>query len=252
RMGGLGGEQGLEGGEPGWGGPALLLESPPWLLATQQLERVRKTLQALAKGNGSSSDDSSLTVLSRVPLGSPQPWYHALCEIFSTRVIWKKSVILGSSALASTCNLAPHLPHFFSCYLVLVGTKATACLFFFLTAERFGQHAVLLLCTILTGISSLLLLALTQYLLDLIILTSSVVGITASHAITMLSIFFASKVLPPVVRGAGLGLVVGASFMSKAFSPITAIPNSHSFLHHIVFTFFGILTILSIMLLPET
>lgn len=37
-------------------------------------------------------------------------------------------------------------------------------------------------------------------LLDLIVLTLSVVGITTSHAVTMLSIFFASEVLPTVVR----------------------------------------------------
>jgi len=37
-------------------------------------------------------------------------------------------------------------------------------------------------------------------LLDLIVLTLSVVGITASHAVTMLSIFFATEVLPTVVR----------------------------------------------------
>ncbi|KAM4643310.1 LOW QUALITY PROTEIN: putative solute carrier family 22 member 31, partial [Amazona ochrocephala] len=245
-------------------GPALLLESARWLLATQQLERARETLQALAKGNGSGSDNSSCHQESHLGAcwkpclrGSPQPWYHALCKIFSTRVIWENSVILGFVMFISfgichcfTCNLSPCLPHF-SCYFVLVGTKATACLFF-LTAEHFGHHTILLLCTILTGISSLLVLALTQYLLDLIILTSSVVGITASHAITMLSIFFASKVLPTVVRGTRLGLVLGASFMCKALAPITAIPNSHSFLHHVVFTFFGILAILSIMLLPET
>lgn len=45
---------------------------------------------------------------------------------------------------------------------MLVGTEAAACLFICLTAERFGRRAILLLCTILTGISSLLLLALTQ------------------------------------------------------------------------------------------
>lgn len=61
-----------------------------------------------------------------------------------------------------TRNLAPHLPHFFSSYYVVVGTEAAACLFVCLTAERFGRRAVLLLCTVLTGISSLLLLALTQ------------------------------------------------------------------------------------------
>lgn len=61
-----------------------------------------------------------------------------------------------------TRNLVPHLPHFFSSHLALVGTEAAACLFVCLTAERFGRRAILLLCTVLTGISSLLLLALTQ------------------------------------------------------------------------------------------
>ncbi|XP_064375896.1 putative solute carrier family 22 member 31 isoform X3 [Dromaius novaehollandiae] len=192
--------------------------------------------------------------------GSPQPRYHAVCEIFGTRVIWKNGGILGFTAFIGagirhcfTRNLAPHLPQFFYSYFVLVGTEAVACAFVCLTAERFGRRAVLLLCTVLTGISSLLLLALTQYLLDLIVLTLSVVGITASHAVAMLSIFFASEVLPTVVRGAGLGLIVGASFVGKAAAPITAIPNSRGFfLHHVVFASFAILAVLSIMLLPES
>uniref|UniRef100_A0A493TN96 Solute carrier family 22 member 31 n=1 Tax=Anas platyrhynchos platyrhynchos TaxID=8840 RepID=A0A493TN96_ANAPP len=267
-----------------WWCPALLLESPRWLLATQQLERARRTLQALAESSGRGADEqgSLMAELETLAEGSPQPRYHAVCEIFSTRVIWKNSVILGFTAFIGsgirhcfTRNLAPHLPRF-SSYLALVGAEAVACLFLCLTAERFGRRAVLLLCTVLTGISSLLLLALTQYLLDLIVLTLSVVGITASHAVTMLSIFFASEVLPTVVRsggsrplprtlfppppsflsifspspprrGAGLGLIVGASFVGKAAAPITAIPNSRGFfLHHLVFASFAILSVLSI------
>ncbi|KAM6253164.1 putative solute carrier family 22 member 31 [Porphyrio hochstetteri] len=244
-----------------WWCPALLLESPRWLMATQQLERARKTLQTLAEGSGPRSDQESLlTELESLSEGSPQPQYHTVCEIFSTRVIWKNGVILGFAAFIGsgirhcfTRNLAPHLPGFFSSYFVLVGTEAAACLFICLTAERFGRRAVLLLCAVLTGISSLLLLALTQYLLDLIVLTLSVVGITASHAVTTLSIFFASEVLPTVVRGASLGLVMGASFVGKAAAPITAIPNSRGFfLHHVVFASFAILAVLSIMLLPES
>ncbi|NXG10488.1 S22AH protein, partial [Sakesphorus luctuosus] len=241
-----------------WWCPALLLESPRWLLATQQLERARKTLQVLAED--SCPQDSLLTELEALSEGSPQPQYHAVCEIFSTRVIWKNSVILGFAAFIGsgirhcfTRNLAPHLPHFFSSYLVLVGTEAAACLFVCLTAERFGRRAILLLCTVLTGISSLLLLALTQYLLELIVLTLSVVGTAASHAVAMLSIFFASEVLPTVIRGAGLGLILGTSFVGKAAAPITAIPNSRGFfLHHVVFASFAILSVLSIMLLPES
>ncbi|NXP15971.1 S22AN protein, partial [Thinocorus orbignyianus] len=247
-----------------WWCPALLLESPRWLLATWQLERARKALQALAESNGSCSNEGSchqeslLAELESLSERSPQPRYHAICEIFSTRVIWKNGVILGFAAGSGIChcftrNLDPHLPHFFSSYFVLVGTEVAACLFVCLTAERFGRRAILLLCTVLTGISSLLLLALTQYLLDLIVLTLSVVGITASHAVTMLSIFFASEVLPTVIRGAGLGLIVGASFVGKAAAPITAIPNSRGFfLHHVVFASFAILSVLSIMLLPES
>ncbi|NXS58807.1 S22AH protein, partial [Brachypteracias leptosomus] len=248
-----------------WWCPELLPESPRWLLATQQLERAKKTLQALAETSGPGSDSSSyhqslLAELESLAEGSPQPQYHTVCEIFSTRVIWKNSVILGFAAFIGsgirhcfTRNVAPHLPHFFSSYFVLVGTEVAAGLFVWATAERFGRRAILLLCTVLTGISSLLLLALTQYLLDLIVLTLSVVGITSSHAVTTLSIFFASEVLPTVIRGAGLGLIVGASFVGKAAAPITAIPNSRGFfLHHMVFASFAILSVLSIMLLPES
>lgn len=57
----------------------------------------------------------------------------------------------------------------------------------------------------------------------------------------------------PLARGAGLGLVVGASFVGTAAAPITAIPNSRGFfLHHVVFASFAILAVLSIMLLPES
>uniref|UniRef100_A0A8C9UBC0 Solute carrier family 22 member 31 n=1 Tax=Serinus canaria TaxID=9135 RepID=A0A8C9UBC0_SERCA len=186
--------------------PALLLESPRWLLATRQLERARKTLQTLAEDN--CPQDSLLAELEAPSEGPLRPRYHSVCEICGTRVIWKNGVILGFAAFIGsgirhcfTRNLVPHLPHFFSSHLVLLGTEAAACLFVCLTAERFGRRAILLLCTVLTGISSLLLLALTQYLLELIVLTLSVVGTAASHAVTMLSIFFASEVLPTVVSG---------------------------------------------------
>ncbi|XP_033928762.1 putative solute carrier family 22 member 31 [Melopsittacus undulatus] len=247
-----------------WWCPVLLLESPRWLLATRQLDRARDTLKALGQGSGSehgSGHQQSLCPeLQSLCEGSPQPQYHSVCDIFNTHIIWRNSVILGFTAFIGsgihycfTRNLEPHLPHFFSSYFTLVGTEATACIFIFLTAERFGRRAVLLLCTVLTGICSLLLLALTQYLLEFIVLTLSVVGITTSHAVTMLSIFFASEILPTVVRGAGLGLSVGASFVGKATAPITAIPNSHGFfLRHILFASFTILSILSIMLLPES
>uniref|UniRef100_A0A8C0GCN3 Solute carrier family 22 member 31 n=2 Tax=Chelonoidis abingdonii TaxID=106734 RepID=A0A8C0GCN3_CHEAB len=247
-----------------WGCPSLFPESPRWLLATRQLEKGRKGLRALAEGNGVSLEDefySQEHLLAELESeGAPLPHYHTLCEVFSTRVIWKNSLILGFTAFIGsgiqhcfTRNLAPYLPQFHFSYFLLATLEAVACLFLCVTVNRVGRRPILLLCTILTGIASLLLLALTQYLLDWIILILSVLGIAYSQAVTMLSIFFASEVLPTVVRGGGLGLIMAASFVGKAAGPIMDIQNNRGFfLHHVVFASFAILSVLSIMLLPES
>uniref|UniRef100_A0A674J6C1 Major facilitator superfamily (MFS) profile domain-containing protein n=1 Tax=Terrapene triunguis TaxID=2587831 RepID=A0A674J6C1_9SAUR len=243
-----------------WGCPSLFPESPRWLLATRQLEKGRKGLRALAEGNGVSLEDEFYSQEHLLSDGVPLPRYHTLCDVFCTRVIWKNSLILGFTAFIGsgirhcfTRNLAPYLPRFYFSYFLLAALEAAACLFLCVTVNRFGRRPILLLCTILTGIASLLLLALTQYLLDWIILTLSVLGIAYSQAVTMLSIFFASEVLPTVVRGAGLGLIMAASFVGKAAGPIMDIQNNRGFfLHHVVFASFAILSVLSIMLLPES
>ncbi|XP_077687274.1 putative solute carrier family 22 member 31 isoform X3 [Eretmochelys imbricata] len=248
----------------GWSCPSLFPESPRWLLATRQLEKGRKGLRALAEGNGVTLEDefySQEHLLAELECdGAPLPCYHTLGEVFSTRVIWRNGLILGFTAFIGsgirhcfTRNLAPYHPQFYFSYFLLAALEVTACLFLCLTVNRFGRRPVLLLCTILTGIASLLLLALTQYLLNWIILTLSVVGIACSQAVTMLSIFFASEVLPTVVRGAWLGLIIAASFVGKAAGPIMDIQNNRGFfLHHVVFASFAILSVLSIMLLPES
>ncbi|XP_067392806.1 putative solute carrier family 22 member 31 [Emydura macquarii macquarii] len=249
-----------------WGCPSLFPESPRWLLATRQLEKGRRGLRALAEGNGVSLEDEFysqehlLAELECLSEGAPLPRYHTLCEVFSTRVIWKNSLILSFTAFIGsgirhcfTRNLAPYPPEFYFSYFLPAALEAAACLFLCLTVNAFGRRPILLLCTILTGISSLLLLALTQYLLDWIILTLSVLGIAFSQAVTMLSLFFAGEVLPTVVRGAGLGLVMAASLVGRAAGPIMAIHNNRGFfLHHVVFASFAILSVLSIMLLPES
>ncbi|XP_019360795.1 PREDICTED: putative solute carrier family 22 member 31 [Gavialis gangeticus] len=246
--------------------PWLFPESPRWLLATRQLDKGRRVLRCLAEGNGVTLGDDFysrehlFTELDSLSEGPPLPRYHSVCEIVDTRVIWKNSLILGFTAFIGngirhcfTRNLAPYPPRFYFSYFLLAATEAVACLCLCLTVDRFGRRAMLLLCTILTGIASLLLLALTQYLLDSVVLTLSVLGITSSHAVAMLSILFAGEVLPTVLRGSGLGLILAASFMGQATAPIMAIRNSRGFfLHHVVFASFAILSVLSIMLLPET
>uniref|UniRef100_A0A7M4FVL1 Solute carrier family 22 member 31 n=1 Tax=Crocodylus porosus TaxID=8502 RepID=A0A7M4FVL1_CROPO len=194
--------------------PWLFPESPRWLLATRQLEEGRAVLRRLAEGNGVTLEDDfysrehlfAATELDSLSEGPPLPRYHSVCEIVDTRVIWKNSLILGFTAFIGngirhcfTRNLAPYPPRFYFSYFLLAATEAVACLCLCLTVDRFGRRAMLLLCTILTGIASLLLLALTQYLLDSVVLTLSVLGITSSHAVAMLSILFAGEVLPTVL-----------------------------------------------------
>ncbi|XP_007435723.2 putative solute carrier family 22 member 31, partial [Python bivittatus] len=249
-----------------WWSPSLFLESARWLLATQQLEKGRRALLDLARGNGVSPENSSptgeplLAELDSWPGGSPRAEYHSVCRLFSTRVVWKNSLILGFTAFIGsgirhcfTRNLAPYGPHFYFPYFLMAGSEAAAVLFLCLTVDRFGRRAILLLSTVLTGVSSLLLLALMQYLMTWLILALSVLGILASQAVAALSVFFAGEVLPTVVRGAGLGLILAAHTMGQAATPIMDIHHSRGFfLHHVVFASFAILSVLSIMLLPES
>lgn len=61
-----------------------------------------------------------------------------------------------------TRNLHIYSPHFYFSYFLRVLTGALACIFLCITVDRFGRRGILLLSAILTGLSSLLLLALTQ------------------------------------------------------------------------------------------
>ncbi|XP_054856735.1 putative solute carrier family 22 member 31 [Eublepharis macularius] len=249
-----------------WWCPSLFPESARWLLATHQVEKGKRALRSLAEGNGVRLEEDFYTPehlfgeAQNLSQELPRPQYHNICKIFCTRVIWKNSLILGFAAFIGsgirhcfTRNLTPYPPHFYFPYFLLAGAEGVALLFLCLTVDRFGRRPVLLLSTIAMGISSLLLLALTQYLTAWLILALSILGILASQAVTALSIFFASEVLPTVVRGAGLGLILAASSVGLAAAPIMDLHNSRGFfLHHVVFASFAILSVLSIMLLPET
>ncbi|MEE6527304.1 hypothetical protein FKM82_028586, partial [Ascaphus truei] len=84
-------------------------------------------------------------------------------------------------------------------------------------------------------------------------LAISVLGSLCAHAMVMLSIFYASEVLPTVLRGSGLGLILGVSMLGRAALPLMELQqNSGFFLHHVVLSSFCILSVLSLLLLPET
>ncbi|XP_039186945.1 putative solute carrier family 22 member 31 isoform X6 [Crotalus tigris] len=101
-----------------WWSPSLFPESARWLLATQQLQRGKRALLDLARGNGVWLENDSTTgepfsaeTDSRAG-GVRRAEYHSVCRIFSTRVVWKNSLILGFTAFDGlACLGALHPGH---------------------------------------------------------------------------------------------------------------------------------------------
>ncbi|XP_078066362.1 putative solute carrier family 22 member 31 isoform X2 [Mustelus asterias] len=185
---------------------------------------------------------------------------YTLCDMANSRVIWKNILILGFTTFIGSgiqhCfsqSLVTYSPSFHLNYFVTVGAEGVALLFLYFTVNKFGRRGILLLSTIITGMSSLLLLALIQYLHQGFRLALSILGLFSAYAVVILSIFFASEVIPTVVRGAGLGLILATSCIGKATSPIMNLHNKRGFfLLHVVFATFAVLSVLCIMLLPES
>ncbi|XP_041048042.1 putative solute carrier family 22 member 31 isoform X2 [Carcharodon carcharias] len=249
-----------------WCIPALFPESPRWLLATRQIAKCKQILRSIAASNGVSMDDELYTpcnVFNEMDsmFGEyTQPRLYTFCDMVTTRVIWKNILILGFTTFIGSgiqnCfsqNLVAYSPRFHLSYLVITGAEGVALLFLYFTVNKFGRRGILLLSTIITGMSSLLLLALIQYLHQGFHLALSILGLFSAYAVVTLSIFFASEVIPTVVRGAGLGLIMATGSIGKATSPMMDLHNKHGFfLLHVVFASFAVLSVLCIMLLPES
>ncbi|XP_047566080.1 putative solute carrier family 22 member 31 isoform X1 [Lutra lutra] len=251
-----------------WGFPSLFPESPRWLLATGQPARAGKILGHFAEAGGvdpedSSEEESSLamgTELDMLGAGGPQPQYHSVLELRHTCVAWRNGLILGFSSLSCggirasfLRSLTPREPTFYQPYFLGAGLEAGASVFLLLTGDRWGRRPVLLLGTLAMGLASLLLLAGTQYLPEWTLLSLSALGLLASQAVSAVSALLAAEVLPTVIRGAGLGLVLGAGFLGQAAAPLADLPGRRGFfLHHVVFAAFAVLALLLVLLLPES
>ncbi|KAE8608437.1 hypothetical protein XENTR_v10011501 [Xenopus tropicalis] len=247
-----------------WCGHTLYPESPRWLLATQQVEQCKSELHMFARANGinigedASGQDHVFTEIDSLCEGFPRPQYYSICSIFGTRLIWRNALILGFTAFIG-CGIrpcfarnlqvfGPYIPYFLQ-----AGSEIVACILICICVSHCGRRSVLLLFTILTGFCSLLLLALTQYLFIEASIVISVVGSLCSHAVVMLSVFYACEVLPTVIRGSGLGLIMGINMLGRASLPFIELQHkSGYFLYHVVLSSFCILSVLSLLLLPET
>ncbi|XP_077419929.1 putative solute carrier family 22 member 31 isoform X3 [Vanacampus margaritifer] len=223
---------------------SLFPESPRWLLATAQIPEVKKSLQEFSIRNGACLPDELfpgeilLAEIDSVFDEDCQPRYYTILELRQTRVIWKNCLILSFTLLIGTgiqyCftkNLHMSSTNFYFSYFVRIATGTLACIFICCTANHFGRR-------------------------DLrggLVLVLSIVGLLFSQALAMLSIFFASEVLPTVVRGGCLGLVLAAGCIGMAASSLMELQNNGGyFLHHVIFASFAVLSVLCIMLLPES
>ncbi|XP_029946654.1 putative solute carrier family 22 member 31 [Salarias fasciatus] len=249
-----------------WCCSSVFPESPRWLLATAQIPQVKRSLQEFSKRNAVCLQDELFpgeTLLSEVESvygDDCRPRYYSVLVLRQTRVIWKNCLILSFTLFIGTgiqyCftrNLHRYSTNFYFSYFLRVTTGALACIFICLSVNHFGRRGMLLLSAIVTGLSSLLLLALTQYLQGGLVLVLSVVGLLFSQALAMLSAFFASEVMPTVVRGGCLGLVLASGCVGMAASSLMELQNNGGyFLHHVIFASFAVLSVLCIMLLPES
>ncbi|CAN0070845.1 unnamed protein product [Lampetra fluviatilis] len=244
----------------------VLGESARWLLATRQVAEARAAMETIAERNGATEDedvarrnDAFQEIECALEFAS-KPRKHNVLELFSTRNIWKNLLILcfitfiGSGLHLCFMQYLRDSGHsFYARYYMMAGAAAVGCLLTCVAAERMGRRGTLLACVILMGLASLLLLALTQYLVPELVLALTLLGLVVSHAAGGLGVFVAAEVTPTVVRGAGLGLAAGCASLGRVSAPLEELLTERgSFLHHVVLAALDVVALLSVMFLPES
>ncbi|XP_015679550.1 solute carrier family 22 member 17-like, partial [Protobothrops mucrosquamatus] len=187
----------------------------------------------------------------------------SLRTLLTCRNIWKNILILGFTTFIAHAichcyqqaweSMEDPRAKFYFPFLLSAGSAGLGCLFLCLTVGRYGRRGILLLTTTLTGIASLILLGLGEYLNNAARRTFSILGLFTSHAAGSLSVFFAAEVIPTVIRGKGLGIILALASLGGLSAPLLRVREQHgSFLEHIVLASLNILALLCLLLLPET
>lgn len=249
-----------------YGWPGLFLESARWLIVKRQIEEAQSVLRILAERNrphgqmlGEEAQEALQDLENTCPL--PATSSFSFASLLNYRNIWKNLLILGFTNFIAHAIRHCYQPvggggspsDFYLCSLLASGTAALACVFLGVTVDRFGRRGILLLSMTLTGIASLALLGLWDYLNEAAITTFSVLGLFSSQAAGILSTLLAAEVIPTTVRGRGLGLIMALGALGGLSGPAQRLHMGHgAFLQHVVLAACALLCILSIMLLPET
>uniref|UniRef100_A0A2K5HWW7 Major facilitator superfamily (MFS) profile domain-containing protein n=3 Tax=Colobus angolensis palliatus TaxID=336983 RepID=A0A2K5HWW7_COLAP len=249
-----------------YGWPGLFLESARWLIVKRQIEEAQSVLRILAERNrphgqmlGEEAQEALQDLENTCPL--PATSSFSFASLLNYRNIWKNLLILGFTNFIAHAIRHCYQPvggggspsDFYLCSLLASGTAALACVFLGVTVDRFGRRGILLLSMTLTGIASLVLLGLWDYLNEAAITTFSVLGLFSSQAAAILSTLLAAEIIPTTVRGRGLGLIMALGALGGLSGPAQRLHMGHgAFLQHVVLAACALLCILSIMLLPET
>ncbi|KAJ8278776.1 hypothetical protein COCON_G00058420 [Conger conger] len=243
-----------------YGVPGVFPESPRWLLLTERSSDLHSFSERRERER--ERDDESFTELDSEPPSSCRP-HLSFPELLHSRNIWKNVCVLGFTSFISHgishCyssfrrDVKGTSPSFYWTYLLSVCAGGAAWLLLWATVDRCGRRGILLLAMTMTGLASLILLGLTEYLSGSAITVFSVLGLFSSQAAASLCILFTAEVIPTVIRGSGVGLVLGLGCVGRLSSPLMDLWNHYGyFLHHVVYSSLALLAVLSILLLPES
>uniref|UniRef100_A0A3B3S3I5 Solute carrier family 22 member 17 n=2 Tax=Paramormyrops kingsleyae TaxID=1676925 RepID=A0A3B3S3I5_9TELE len=239
-----------------YGMPGVFPESPRWLLLSERPSDLHSFSDRRER------DDDSFTELESEAPPSGRP-HLSFPELLRSRNIWKNLCVLGFTSFISHginhCyssfrgDVRGTAPSFYWTYLLSVCAGGGAWLLLWATVDRCGRRGILLLTMTMTGLASLILLGLMEYLTESAITVFSVLGLFSSQAAAFLSILFTAEVIPTVIRGSGVGAVLALGCVGRLSSPLMDLRNRYGyFLHHVVYSSLALLAVLSILLLPES
>nr|XP_055038566.1 solute carrier family 22 member 17 [Misgurnus anguillicaudatus] len=242
-----------------YGIPGLFPESPRWLLLSERTG----DMNSLSERNDRQRDDESFTELETVSFSSPGRPHLSLQELLHSRNIWKNLCVLGFTSFISHgishCyssfrrDVKGTTPSFYWTYLLSVCTGGGAWLLLWATVDRCGRRGILLLTMTLTGLASLILLGLMNYLSESAMTVFSIMGLFSSQAAASLSILFTAEIMPTIIRGSAVGAIMALGCVGRLSSPLMDLRNHYGyFLHHVVYSSLALLAVLSILLLPES
>ncbi|XP_034027252.1 solute carrier family 22 member 17 [Thalassophryne amazonica] len=244
-----------------YGIPGVFPESPRWLLLSERSGDMN-SFSERRNSNRELRDDESFTELESEPAPSMRP-HLSFPELFHSRNIWKNLCVLGFTSFIShgishcyssfRSDVRGNAPSFYWMYLLAVCAGGGAWLLLWVTVDRCGRRGILLLSMTMTGLASLILLGLMEYLSEAAITVFSVLGLFSSQAAASLCILLTAEIMPTIIRGSGVGVVLALGSVGRLSSPLMDLRNHYGyFLHHVIYSSLALLAVLSILLLPES